>query len=338
MEHVRNPEYLYAYHDYIAKGQACNVGISGDSTSSPYFVPDDRFDPVPILTALAAVRGIRRQTFLDLSHSGMTVADWADTYVISDRPLNCKLYMPRWGINKWSGETVADFEAKLEQGIQYFRSGLGCGIEDKAILLQMPNSVSDEANGRDVAWLDAIRPSVIRIAADYHCTFVDLAAMYPDSETGTGLWMDNPSNIGGVHPDEIMNSWIYGSIADIIWPTGISAIVGSGPSSIGVPAWASASAGNNAPVCMRNQYLVTCGGTATFATQNLPALTQVATLPLGYAPRAVEAAFVVFANGAGYYKMVPVQVSANGAVVTLEAVNGVNTIMYGGLQFISKGV
>ncbi len=337
MENVKNPEYLYAYHDAIAKGQACNVGISGDSTSTPYFVPDARFTPIPLMKSLAFQKGIRGQAFLDLSHSGMTVADWADNYVINDRGLNCRLYMPRWGINKWSGETVADFEAKLEQGIQYFRSGAGCGVEDKAILLMMPNSVSDETNGRDVAWLDAIRPSMIRVAADYHCTFFDTAAMFPDSETGTGLWMDDPGGIGGIHPDEIMNSWIFGTIADLIWPTGVRSVVSYGKVPF-IPSIGTTSVGGTTEtMCVRTPHGVICGGMSSFPTTNIPALTQLCQLPAGYRPRAVESASVVAANAGVSYKVVPVQVSANGVTITLEAVNGVNTIMFGGLQFIGNG-
>lgn len=216
-------EYLAAFHNKLLSETPALMTFSGDSTTFGTNITDPNY----ILSTAVLRIGLNRRhalTAANAGHSGASTEDWRTLYLAGDLATNPDLYILRWGLNDpfW-GRSLADFEQSLRDGLATARASKP--IEDMSILLMVPNTANDTANGRDAAWMEATRPIIRQAARDYQCAFIDTFKLWEDTENAANLWMDEPLGPGVViHPLNVMNSWISSKIGELIYPDALDPV------------------------------------------------------------------------------------------------------------------
>lgn len=218
-QHAFGQEYLYAFHTKLMAGfQGAKAVCSGDSTTSGLY---PGLDEPYYLNQLVASTGADRGFSVEAVNSGKfgkNTAEWLSTYLASDMALNPDLYIVRWGLNDTlvPGRTLENFATDLRQGLADIRASKG--VSQLSILLMTPNSSSDTVNGRDEAWSEQVRLIYRQAARDYKCAFIDTYALWRDSRSGAGLWMDDIGGGVALHPKSVANIWIASKIGEFIYP------------------------------------------------------------------------------------------------------------------------
>jgi hypothetical protein len=86
-----------------------------------------------------------------------------------------------------------------------------------SVIVVTGNSVNDPATGRDQQWFEKAIPVLRRVARNYQCTFVDVYSPFRDA-VNAGSWMDDLASNGvHIHPLNIMQGWIWGRVADVLF-------------------------------------------------------------------------------------------------------------------------
>lgn len=139
-----------------------------------------------------------------------------DTGVNSATPGDC--FIIKYGINDaFPEETRVDvFEQRLRAGLAAIRATSGGDYGSLSILLVSPNPVWDlQFDARNTRWFEQLRPIFEAAARDYDCAFFDAYALIANASKAPGRWLDlDPANGSGVHPTNIGQSWIWGTIMD----------------------------------------------------------------------------------------------------------------------------
>lgn len=219
-QHVFGQEYLSAFHEAFLNSQdAATILMSGDSTTfgdgatTPYRIWE-------VLQILATERG-PNITVTNAGHSGKHTGEWVSDYLTADLATNPNLYVVRWGINDpFYGRSIQDFTTSLRAGLAQCRASKT--VAQMSILLMAPNSTSDTPNGRDEKWYEQVRKVLRQAARDYQCCYIDTYALWRDSRSAAGVWMDNPYADGrAIHPENVMNAWIGSKIAEVLFPAAL---------------------------------------------------------------------------------------------------------------------
>lgn len=249
-KYVFGQEYMAAFHNLLitqhtAPTRKPIMVFSGDSTtagdgaSSDYQLDD--------LMKLAGENAGLQTPFglssINRGQSGQMTEQWRTTHLAGDLAANPDLLVLRWGVNDpgylKDGTTpplnagqdfpnrrdVVDFATSLRAGLATIRASRG--VASLSILLMTPNSTSDTPNARDELWYEQITPVIKQAARDYQCTFIDTYAYLRDSRPAAGIWMDDPFGDGrGIHPLNVMNTWITGLMASVVFPNGLRSKIG----------------------------------------------------------------------------------------------------------------
>ena len=249
-KYVFGQEYMAAFHNLLITQHTTPTRkpimvFSGDSTTAGDGVSAD-YQVDDLLKLAGEVAGL--QTAYGLSsinrgQSGANTEQWRVTHLAGDLAANPDLLVLRWGINDpgWlkNGTTapldagqsypnrrdVDDFLTSLRSGLATIRTSRS--LSSLSIILMSPNATADTPNGRDELWYEQIVPGIKQAARDYQCTFIDTYAFLRDSRPAATVWMDNPFGDGrGIHPLNVMNTWITGLMASVIFPDGLRQKIG----------------------------------------------------------------------------------------------------------------
>ena len=213
-------EYLSAFHKKIIARTSPSIVFTGDSTTagtgstSPYTIPE-------LILEQARIDGFYGVSVNNQGHGGESTVEWLATRLAVDLALNPDLYVIRWGINDpytpGSNLTVAQFIANIRTGLTTLRAART--LAQTSVVLMMPNSVSDTANGRDEKWHEQIVLGLKQAARDFQCCFIDTYAYLQDSRNAT----DYMDTVGAthIHPANVMNTWISTILCDAIFPKGL---------------------------------------------------------------------------------------------------------------------
>ncbi len=251
-KYIFGTEYLAAFHNLLISQSATPTRkpvmvFSGDSTTAGTGVSSD-YQIHALMKNAGEVAGL--QTIYGLSsinrgQSGKNTAQWVRDYLAGDLAANPDLLVLRWGINdpgyysanpdtgpaQDAGQaaagrrTPADFIASLRSGLATIRASRS--VSSLSIVLMTPNSTSDTPNARDELWYEQITPGIKQAARDFKCAFVDTYGYLRDSRPAAGVWMDNPFSDGrAIHPANVMNVWIAGLMASVVFPDGLRHKIG----------------------------------------------------------------------------------------------------------------
>jgi lysophospholipase L1-like esterase len=224
-QHIFGREYLSSFHKKIMNGTSTKIVFSGDSTTSGYAINSSSNLPHSIIAELINRSGISGITTVNNGQSGKTTGDWNTTYVNDDIASNPDVLVLRWGLNDAPLSTYENFVNDLRSGLSKIRAVKS--LSSLAIILMSPNATLDPTNNRNNAWEELIIPSIKQAARDYNCLFFDTYALFRDSENGAD-WMDDFMNEGiHLHPVDVANLWIYGSLFDYLFPTAFRLRYGS---------------------------------------------------------------------------------------------------------------
>lgn len=252
-QHVFGREYLAAFHNLLIAQSTSPTRkpimvFSGDSTTEGAAVSAD-YQIHALLKTAAENSGLQTAygiNSINAGHSGWHTEMWRQWAIAPDMALNPDLYVIRWGINDPgyysydinngpaldAGQsapgrrTVDDFLTSLRAGLATIRASRS--VASLSIVLMSPNSTADTPNGRDELWYEQIIPGIKQAARDFQCCFIDTYAYLRDSRPAAGVWMDDPMPGGGrgIHPLNVMNTWIAGLMADVIFPSGLKQKIG----------------------------------------------------------------------------------------------------------------
>lgn len=251
-KYVFGLEYLAAFHNLLIAQTASPTRkpimvFSGDSTTAGTGVSAD-YQIHALMKNAGEVAGL--QTVFGLSsinrgQSGKNTAQWVRDYLAGDLAANPDLLVLRWGINdpgyystdpdtgpaQDAGQaaagrrTPADFINSLRSGLATIRASRS--VSSLSIVLMSPNSTSDTPNARDELWYEQIIPGIKQAARDFQCVFIDTYGYLRDSRPAAGVWMDNPFSDGrGIHPADVMNVWVAGLMASVVFPDGLRHKIG----------------------------------------------------------------------------------------------------------------
>ena len=249
-QYVFGQEYMAAFHNLLITQHTTPTRkpimvFSGDSTtagdgaSADYQIDD-------LLKLAGEVAGLQTPfglSSINRGQSGQMTQQWVDTHLAGDLAANPDLLVLRWGVNDpgylKDGSTpplnagqsfpnrrdATDFATSLRAGLTTIRASRG--VSSLSILLMTPNSTADTPNGRDELWYEQITPIIKQAARDFQCTFIDTYAYLRDSRPAAGVWMDNPFGDGrGIHPLNVMNTWIAGLMSSVVFPVGLRQKIG----------------------------------------------------------------------------------------------------------------
>lgn len=249
-QYVFGREYLAAFHNllitqYTTPTRKPIIVFSGDSTTAGVGVSED-YQINALLKQFAYDQGIQTAygiSSINRGQSGANTEQWRTSHLAGDLAESPDLLVLRWGINDpgWlkNGTTppldagqaypdrrdVDDFLLSLRSGLETIRASRS--LSSLSIVLMSPNSTADTPNGRDELWYEQIIPGIKQAARDFQCAFVDTYAYLKDSRPAAGIWMDDPFGDGrAIHPLNVMNMWIAGLIADVIFPQGLVSKIG----------------------------------------------------------------------------------------------------------------
>jgi lysophospholipase L1-like esterase len=244
-QYVFGSEYMAAFHNLLitqhtSPSRKPIMVFSGDSTTAGAGVSSDY--QIQVLLKLAGeVAGLQTPyglSAINRGQSGANTEQWRTTYLSGDLAANPDLLVLRWGINDpgWlkNGTTppldagqdypnrrdVNDFLTSLRTGLATIRASRS--LSSLSILLMAPNATADTPNARDELWYEQIVPGIKQAARDYQCAFIDTYAYLRDSRPAANIWMDDPFGDGrGIHPLNVMNTWIAGLMSSVIFPEGL---------------------------------------------------------------------------------------------------------------------
>lgn len=229
------------YDQSVSPTRALKVVFSGDSTTAGDGVSVD-YQINKLVRLCLQKKGLQTPygiQSVNSGHSGAYTGQWDVTYATQDAAMAPDLYVVRWGINDPgylkdgssppidAGQSypnrrdVNDFATSLRGGLAKFRALRT--FQQTSILLMMPNSTYDIPNARDALWYEQLRDVYVQAARDFNCAFIDTYAIMQDSKYLADILMDNPMPTPGrgIHPNNTMNSFIAGVIADVIAPVGL---------------------------------------------------------------------------------------------------------------------
>lgn len=238
-QHVYGQEYLYAAHNKLMARNAFSALFSGDSTTAGSGLANTDNQIHSLVQQMVGDAGYEIAA-TNAGHSGAYTEQWRTDYLAGDLASNPDLYVIRWGINdpaylktglagtvdEWEAEEllrrdVGDYATSLRAALTTIRAAKA--VSAMSIILMVPNSTSDTPNGRDEKWYEQIRRVCRKAARDFQCALIDTYAMWPDTRSAAGRWMDNPYSDGrAIHPLDVMNKWIAGAITDLLVPGGIA--------------------------------------------------------------------------------------------------------------------
>lgn len=252
-QYVFGREYLAAFHNLLIaqsttptrkpvmvfSGDSTTYGIGGNGVDADYTINS----LVQLAGEVAGLQTPYGLSSINRGQPGAHTGQWVSTHLAGDLSANPDLLVLRWGINDpgWlkSGTTppldsgqdypnrrdVDDFLTSLRTGLATIRASRS--LSSLSIVLMSPNSTSDTPNARDELWYEQIIPGIKQAARDFQCCFIDTYAYLRDSRPAAGVWMDNPFGDGrGIHPLNVMNTWIAGLMASVIFPDGLRQKIG----------------------------------------------------------------------------------------------------------------
>jgi len=239
--HVLGAEYLYAFQNKLQLRTTSTIRFCGDSTTAGDAIVNSYNTIDQLVQQVIGDHGFATSV-VNAGHSGITTEQWRTTYLSGDLSSNPDMMVIRYGINEpgWlksgSAGTLNAYESEFatRNDITNFTNSLRTAlttiraaknVSQLSIILMVPNSTSDSPNGRDEKWYEQVSRVVRQAARDFQCAFIDTYALWRDSRTAAGLWMDNaalPSPDGrAIHPLDIMNQWIASVIGDMVVPSGM---------------------------------------------------------------------------------------------------------------------
>lgn len=254
-KYVFGLEYMAAFHNLLITQNTTPTRkpimvFSGDSTTEGVGVDTD-YQIHALIKKAGEELGLQSPYGLSSINRGLSGAStetWYTSRVAGDLAQNPDLLVLRWGINDptylaaggqptadagqdYPGRrTVADFLTSLRNGLAQIRASRS--IASLSIVLMSPNSTSDTPNARDELWYEQIVPGIKQAARQYGCTFIDTYGFLRDSRPAAGIWMDDPMGAypagagRAIHPLNVMNTWIAGLMASVIFPEGLRYKIG----------------------------------------------------------------------------------------------------------------
>lgn len=216
---VDGMEYMVHANELCRVNSPVKLIASGDSTTSGDGITDPEYLIHTLCKAELNKHGIKTVTAINGGHSGMRTPQWQTIYLADDLAQNPDLYILRWGLNDGAhtpkSERLQVFTDALRGGLSTMRAAKS--VNDMSVVLMMPNSTNDPANGRDAEWFEEIYPVIKQAARDFQCCFVDTYNFLLDSTNV--VWEDD---IGGdgvhIHPLNIGNAWIVSLLSQVIIP------------------------------------------------------------------------------------------------------------------------
>lgn len=212
-------EYLYALHNDISSLQAIKIMMFGDSTVVG-FGSTTPFTPDGVLIDQALNRGVAGIAINNLAVSGSNSTKWDTAPIIAD--LTTKTMIVGYGTNDPAVGNEEDFFNHMSAKLSAIRAVRN--ESSLTIILKGCNSTNDWVNGRSQLWCERLAPVYRKLARLYKCYFFDAYAMYRDSKNGS-TWMDTLPYSGidtHIHPNNFGNMWIWGKLAEQIFPSAIS--------------------------------------------------------------------------------------------------------------------
>ena len=212
-------EYLYALHNNISSLQAIKIMMFGDSTVVG-FGSTTPFTPDGVLIDQALNRGVAGIAINNLAVSGSNSTQWDTAPIIAD--LTTKTMIVGYGTNDPAVGNEEDFFNHMSAKLSAIRAVRN--ESSLTIILKGCNSTNDWVNGRSQLWCERLAPVYRKLARLYKCYFFDAYAMYRDSKSGS-TWMDTLQYSGidaHIHPNNFGNMWIWGKLAEQIFPSAIS--------------------------------------------------------------------------------------------------------------------
>ena len=249
-KYVFGLEYMAAFHKLLITQHTTPTRkpimvFSGDSTTAGDGVDVD-YQIDDLIKRAGEVAGVQTPyglSSINRGQSGANTEQWRTTHLAGDLAANPDLLVLRWGINDpgWlkngspppldagqdypNRRDVGDFLTSLRSGLATIRASRS--LSSLSIVLMSPNSTADTPNGRDELWYEQIIPGIKQAARDYQCAFIDTYAYLRDSRPAATIWMDNPFGDGrGIHPLNVMNTWIAGLMSSVIFPDGLRQKIG----------------------------------------------------------------------------------------------------------------
>jgi len=240
-QHVFGQEYLFAAYNKLRARTPFTLLFAGDSTTAGDSIVDPNALIHTLVRDLVADYGFKITT-VNSGVSGINTEQWRTTYLAGQLATNPDAMVIRLGINDpgwnkdgsagtlnaWEAEKanrrdVSDFATSLRSALTTIRTAKS--VDLLSIILMVPNSTSDSANGRDEKWYEAVRLVVRQAARDFECAFIDTYSLIPDSRFAPNRTMDQPAGLAGgpaIHPLDIMNRMIAPYIAELLVPDGLA--------------------------------------------------------------------------------------------------------------------
>jgi hypothetical protein len=224
---VQGREYLAYFWNRLAAGTASKIVVTGDSRvlgqnqTTPYIITN-------LLARSAQRRGYAGVTTVNRGQSAKATFDWiAQTgadYLTNDLAQSPDLLAIAFGYNDaFYGRTVAQCLADMEAGLARIRTLRN--QSQLSLVLCVPYSSNDRANGRDQKYIEQLRYGYINLARKYFCTLIDQYSYLADSEVTVGgastlgLLHDDPLGTGAhVHHNDFGGVHNGTLIADAIFP------------------------------------------------------------------------------------------------------------------------
>lgn len=287
-------EYLYRLFVRVIATGAINGFIYGDSTVATaangggYAGPAG--EPQVLFPLLASSYGVK----VSLTNRGVGGTGVGDMNAIPDIDTvtaSTDLFIIKYGIND-AAYGLEGFASRLRAKLTEIRANPWGGVSDLAIVLCGPNSTHDPEHGRSSVWYEQIRGVYEQAARDFGCAYFDAYAHLRRIEwaatASLGKMMDDPFGNGqGVHPKEVMQSMLWGKLADYIfgssgWEPYRKQRFSWNDLSLS-SGWAPLGGGNQPPQFGKTQGAVELRGMIAGGT--ITAGTTLFTLPEGYRPQ-----------------------------------------------------
>lgn len=247
---VFGEEYLSSFHKKIINNHGLikyNLVFSGDSTTAGYSSSEE-YHIDNLISGISTSNGLPFVNSINNGHSAADTEHWNTTHYQTDLDANPDLLILRWGINdpyyaaldnQGLGDSTSvdpakdalrrkpsDFETSLRSGLTKIRASKS--QSQLSIILMVPNSASDDYNGRNEKWIESIVPIIKKAARDFKCCFINTYQLIQDSRNASD-YMDSPySDFRHIHPSDVMNLWIASTLYGVIFPQAIKAKYGYG--------------------------------------------------------------------------------------------------------------
>lgn len=319
-QHVFGLEYMGATYAKLrtAPGTALAITFDADSTGLGSGASTADYQPATLLPILLAARGIKA-TITNRSVSGKNTADWLATYLPAALAAAVPdVYVMGYLMNDaLAGITPAQSIANLETGLASLRATWPA--TGTSVIVKMPNTASDDANGRTEAVREALTEGVRRLCRKYGCAFVDVYGAFPEARANlASVWLDAAK----VHPNEDHYMVQWDMIAQVIVPDGLKAMNGR-PTN--VSPGSGFTQGSEPMQAVSDGRLVTAQGFLQGPSTTVASGATVGTIPVGFRPlTTVYFADAQVWNGTGggtasNWETVRCILNTNGTIVTMAA-------------------